>query len=46
MKTLQKFSAVHAAFHDHFNQNRHLTSRDLSEARRFAALAEWQVLVT
>lgn len=24
MKTLQKFSAVHAAFHNHFNQDHHL----------------------
>jgi putative transposase len=29
MKTLQKFSSVHAAFHDHFNQDRHLISRDV-----------------
>src|SRR3978361_1289513 len=28
MKTLQKFSSVHAAFHNHFNQDRHLISRD------------------
>ncbi|MNJ29529.1 hypothetical protein D3C77_240990 [compost metagenome] len=28
MKTLQKFSSVHAAFHNHFNQDRHLIRRD------------------
>jgi putative transposase len=28
MKTLQKFTAVHAASHNHFNQDRHLISRD------------------
>jgi putative transposase len=28
MKTLQKFSAVHASFHNHFNQDRHLISRN------------------
>ena len=28
MKTLQKFSSVHAAFHNHFNQERHLVSRN------------------
>jgi putative transposase len=41
MKTLQKFSAVHAAFHNHFNQDRHLISRDDYKDRRSAALAEW-----
>ncbi len=39
MRTLQKFSAVHAAFHNHFNQDRHLI-----KARRSAALAEWKAL--
>jgi putative transposase len=45
MKTLQKFSAVHAAFHNHFNQERHLTSRDTYKDNRSAALAEWQSLM-
>ncbi len=40
MKTLQKFSAVHAAVHNHFNQDRHLISRDDYKGRRSAALAE------
>lgn len=44
MKTLQKFSSVHAAFHNHFNQDRHLISRETYKARRSAALAEWQTL--
>ena len=44
VKTLQKFSSVHAAFHNHFNQDRHLISRDDYKARRSAALAEWQTL--
>ena len=44
MKTLQKFSAVHAAFYNHFNQDRHLISRDHFKARRSAALAEWHAL--
>ena len=44
MKTLQKFSSVHAAFHNHFNQDRHLISREHYKARRSAALAEWQTL--
>jgi putative transposase len=44
MKTLQKFSSVHAAFHNHFNQDRHLISRETYKAQRSAALAEWQTL--
>lgn len=44
MKTLQKFSSVHAAFHNHFNQDRHLMSRETSKPRRSAALAEWKTL--
>ena len=42
MKTLQKFAAVHGTVHNHFNQERHLISRDLYKARRSAALAEWR----
>ena len=44
MHTLQKFSAVHASFHNHFSQERHLTGRDQFMANRCAALAEWQTL--
>ena len=44
MKTLQKFSSVHAAFHNHFNQHRHLISRETYKAQRSAALAEWKTL--
>ena len=42
MKTLLKFSSVHAAFHNHFNQDRHLISRETYKAQRLAALAEWR----
>jgi putative transposase len=42
MKTLQKFSSVHGTVHNHFNQERHLISRDLYRERRSAALAEWR----
>ena len=45
MKTLQKFASVHANFHHHFNQERHLVSRQESKQRRSAALAEWQTLM-
>ena len=46
MKTLQKFSSVHAQVHNHFNQERHLISRDLYRERRSAALAEWRAVMT
>ena len=29
MKTLQKFSSVHAQVHNHFNQERHLVTRQV-----------------
>ena len=44
MKTLQKFSSVHAAFHNLFNQERHLISREDYKVRRSAAFAEWEAL--
>jgi putative transposase len=45
MKTLQKFSSVHARSHNHFSQERHLVSRDIYRARRSAALAEWRAVM-
>ena len=42
MKALQKFASVHASFHNHFNSERHLVSRNIYKARRSAAIAEWQ----
>ena len=44
MKTLQKFSSVHAQVHNHFNQERHLVTRQIYQQRRSAALAEWRAL--
>ena len=44
MKTLQKFSSIHAQVHNHFNQERHLVNRDVYKHRRSAALAEWRTL--
>jgi putative transposase len=41
MKTLQKFVAVHASVHNHFNQERHLYSRHNFKLNRAAALSEW-----
>jgi len=45
MKTLQKFAAVHGTVHNHFNQERHLISRNLYRERRSAALAEWRTVM-
>ena len=42
MKTLQKFSSVHAAFHNHFNRERHLVSGNDYKVRRSAAMTEWE----
>jgi putative transposase len=42
MRTLQKFSSVHASVHNHFSQERHLVSREVYKQRRAAALAEWR----
>ena len=44
MKTLQKFSSVHAQVHNQFNQERHLVTRQDYKQRRSAALAEWRAL--
>src|SRR4029077_8197919 len=45
MKTLQKFSSVHAHVHNHFNQERHLVTREIYKQRRSAALAEWRTVM-
>ena len=44
MKTLQKFSSVHAQVHNHLNQERHLVTRQVYKQRRTAAFAEWRAL--
>jgi putative transposase len=44
MRSLQKFAAVHGSIHNHFNQERTLTSRAIFKERRAAALAEWRRL--
>ena len=40
MRTLQKFAAIHSSVHNHFNQERHLYSRENFKLNRAAALAE------
>jgi putative transposase len=44
MRSLQKFVSVHASVHNHFNQERHLYSRNNFKLNRNAALAEWRQL--
>jgi putative transposase len=44
IKTLQKFSSVHAQVHNHFNLERHLVTREVYKQRRSAALGEWRAL--
>ncbi len=44
MRTLQKFVAVHASVHNHFNQARALYSRSNFTLNPAAALAEWRCL--
>ena len=44
IKTLQKFASIHASIRNHFNQDRHLNSRDIFKQNRAAALAEWRPL--
>ena len=45
MKTLQKFASVHGSVTNHFNQERHLISRELCKERRSQALAEWRAVM-
>jgi putative transposase len=44
LRTLQKFVAVHASVHNHFNAERHLYSRNDFKLNRAAALTEWRQL--
>jgi putative transposase len=44
MGSLQKFVAVHASVHNHFNAERHLYSRSSFKLNRAAALSEWRGL--
>jgi len=44
IKTLQKFAAVHASIHNHFNQDCHLNRRDIFRQNRSAALPQWRQL--
>ncbi len=41
-KSLQKFASIHSSVHNHFNQERHLYSRENFKLNRSTALAEWR----
>jgi len=43
-KSLQKFASIHASVRNHFNQDRHLNSREAFKSHRSVALAEWRTL--
>ena len=43
-KSLQKFASIHSSIHNHFNQERHLYSRQDFKLNRSAALDEWRQL--
>jgi hypothetical protein len=45
MKTLQKFTSVHAVTRNHFNHERHLTSRATYKQNRSAAMLKWGALL-
>ena len=44
MRSLQKFVSLHASVYNHFNQGRHLYSRENFKFNRTAALDEWRGL--
>ena len=43
-KSLQKCASIHASIHNHFNQERHLYTRENFKLNRSIALAEWRQL--
>ncbi|MCR9196475.1 MAG: transposase [Hyphomonas sp.] len=45
MSNLQKLASTHASFHNHFNLDRHINSRDMFKSMRNAALSEWRRLL-
>tara|TARA_R100001163_G_C5049172_1_gene186128 strand:- start:26 stop:667 length:642 start_codon:yes stop_codon:yes gene_type:complete len=44
LRSLQKFVSLHASVHNHFNHERHLTSRKEFKHQRNAAMVQWQQL--
>ena len=45
MSTLQKFTAVHGTFHNHFNHQRHIVSRAIFKEKRASAIDERRQLL-
>jgi putative transposase len=45
MRTLQKFASIHASVLNHFNQERHLYSRNNFKINRTVALNEWRQIL-
>ena len=43
-KSLQKFASIQSSVQNHFNQQRHLHSRENFKLNRYTALAEWRQL--
>ena len=46
VRSLQKFASIHSSVHNHFNQERHLCTRQNFKLNRTVALAEWRQLAT
>jgi Berberine and berberine like len=44
LRTLQKFAAVHASVHNHFNLDRRLNRRAVFKGNRTSALVQWRQL--
>ena len=44
MRSLQTFVSIHSSVHNHFNHERHLTSRSEFKRQRNAAIFQWQQL--
>jgi len=44
MRSLQKFVSIHASVHNHFNHERHLSSRENFKIQRNAAITQWRQL--
>tara|TARA_R110000787_G_scaffold73456_5_gene163723 strand:- start:17184 stop:17630 length:447 start_codon:yes stop_codon:yes gene_type:complete len=44
LRSLQKFVSIHASVHNHFNHERHLTSREIFKLHRIAIPVEGQQL--
>ena len=46
IKSLQKFTSVHANVHNHFLSERHIVDRQTYKERRSTALAEWRQIAS